>query len=151
MGSGRYNLQLDHCIGQQPQCPSGMAWRRCRTAQGHEVGLRLAVEERLVRGAFLLFAGEGSLQALFHKAFSNAGNGAGVHGERAGNGRIPPGGSVGIRFEEHVDMLNLGGRRFALVYQGLELLAFLFGQTDEVFLVHWDSLPHESFAHEAQR
>ena len=96
--------------------------------------LRLAVEERLLGGALLLFAGEGGLQALLHKAFSNAGNSAGVHGERCGNGLITPGCSICIRFEENVGMLDLVGRRCALAYQGIELLAFLLCRLTTYFL-----------------
>jgi hypothetical protein len=101
------------------------------------VCLCLAVEYQLLGGTLLLFAGEGSLQSLLHKAFSDTCNSAGVHGERCGNRLITPGGSIGIRFEENVGMLDFIGCRFALAYQGIKLLAFLLSQTYDVFLVHF--------------
>jgi len=128
-----------------------MSWRGLRAAQGDEVCLRLSVEYRLLGWALRLFAVESCLQSLLHKAFPNAGNGTGVHGESGGNLRIIPGDSIRIRFEKYVGMLDLLCSRCALAYQGIELLAFLLCQTYDVFLVHVDPLPHEIFSHQAQR
>jgi len=128
-----------------------MSLRGRRAAQSDEVCLRLAVEERLLGWTLLLCAAEGCLQSLLHTAFPHACNGMGVHRASASNLLITPGRSIRIRFEEHVGMLDLVFRRFALAYQGIELLAFLLCKTYDVFLVHCDPLPHEIFAHQAQR
>ena len=151
MGRRRNNLHLYHFIGQQPQRPPGMSWRGLRAAQGDEVCLRISVEDRLLGWALLLFAVESCLQSLLHKAFPNACNDTGVHGESGGNLFIIPGDSLRIRFEKYVGMLDLLCSRCALAYQGIELLAFLLCQTYDVFLVHVDPLPHEIFSHQAQR
>ena len=78
-----------------------------RAAQRDEGCLRLAVEERLLGWTLLLFAIEGCLQSLLHKAFPHACNGMGVHRESASNLLITPGRSIRIRFEEHAAILIL--------------------------------------------
>jgi hypothetical protein len=102
-----------------------MACWGLRTAQGDAVCLRRAVEERLVGGTLLRFAGEGGLQAMLHQACSHVSHRAGVHGERCGQSLIAPGGAIGIRFEEDVGMFDLVCRRFPLAYHGIKWLTFL--------------------------
>src|SRR5215470_14733402 len=46
---GGYDLAFHNFVGKQSKCPAGVAGRRLRAGQGNQLGLTLAIEDRLNR------------------------------------------------------------------------------------------------------
>lgn len=96
----------------------------------------LSVEQRLGRWPSALFALQGGLQSLFHKALANVEYGSRRTAEHQRGLLVAEVRPRGIDLEQHVGVLDLVRGHLALADQLFEHAPLLMRETHDIFLVH---------------
>src|SRR3954447_19739547 len=133
----RYDLQLHHPFGQEPQRPALLALGRPRAGQRHQLGLLRTVQLARVN-AWARPGPQRRLQPLLNKALPHPPNRAHADPYRFGNLRIRPVRSAfgRVRLQQHPRMRQLARVRLAARDHATQHLTLLRRQRHPVPLHH---------------
>lgn len=137
MVRGLDDAALDDRLGEEPDRPAAIAFGRLRAGERDQVGLLLAVEDRLDRRSLPLLACQHGGETLGDELLAHAGDHADVGVERLADALVrPPFAALAlIGFEQDAGLEEGLGRRLTLRDEVVELLALLARQPDDEFLV----------------